>query len=107
MYASDSQAGYNPSVEGRERFFTDKKSLYRFGGLSLSGDLERSLGDASALGRKYRWLEAADAYERALRSVEEGDFFKRGEGGHAVRARINHIFTLVSDLAQYFEFKQI
>ncbi|UCH57995.1 MAG: hypothetical protein JSV18_03595, partial [Candidatus Bathyarchaeota archaeon] len=52
----------------------------------MSGDFEGLLGDAAALGREYRWIEAADAYELALRLVETGDFFSRGE----VQEKIGH-----------------
>ena len=45
----------------------------------MSGDFKSMLGDAAALGREYRWLEAADKYEHVLQLVGEGDFFRRGD----------------------------
>ncbi len=47
--------------------------------LSRGEDLGEVIGDAAALGREYRWLEAADVYGRALGAVEEDDVLKRGE----------------------------
>ena len=54
--------------------------------LSRGDDVGEVIGDAAALGREYRWLEAADVYRHALGAVEEDDFLKRGE----VHERIGH-----------------
>ncbi len=54
--------------------------------MSLSGDFEGLLDDAAAMGREYRWSEAADVYESALRLVDEGDFLRRGQ----VQEKIGH-----------------
>ena len=41
--------------------------------------VEGILGEATGLERKYEWLEASGLYEKALRLVDEGDYFRRGE----------------------------
>ena len=41
--------------------------------------IEKILGDAASLGKKYEWLGAADLYGQALNAVDEEDFFRKGE----------------------------
>ena len=47
--------------------------------MSPRGSFEEFQGETAALEKNYEWLEAADTYEHALRLVETGDFFRRGE----------------------------
>ncbi|MCW4027430.1 MAG: hypothetical protein NWE76_08115, partial [Candidatus Bathyarchaeota archaeon] len=48
-------------------------------GLSPRGSFEEFQGEVAALEKKYEWLEAADVYDRALGTVDEGDHFRKSE----------------------------
>jgi tetratricopeptide (TPR) repeat protein len=50
----------------------------------LSDDFDGLFGEAAALEREYKWLEAADVHGRALAAVEEEDLLKRGEAQERV-----------------------
>ncbi|MFB0523354.1 MAG: hypothetical protein ACETV1_06305, partial [Candidatus Bathyarchaeia archaeon] len=47
--------------------------------MSPRGSFEEFQGEAAALEKKYEWLGAADVYDRALGTVDEGDFFIGGK----------------------------
>jgi hypothetical protein len=50
----------------------------------LGVDFDGLFGEAAALEGEYKWLEAADFHGRALATVEEDDFLKRGEAQERV-----------------------
>lgn len=50
----------------------------------MSDDFDGLFGEAAALEREYKWLEAADVHGRALAAVEEEDLLKRGEAQERV-----------------------
>ncbi|UCH57285.1 MAG: hypothetical protein JSV18_08140, partial [Candidatus Bathyarchaeota archaeon] len=45
----------------------------------MSVNPEELLSEAAGLEKKYEWLEASGLYEQALMSVDEEDYFRRGE----------------------------
>ncbi len=47
--------------------------------MSPRGSFDEFQGKATALEKKYEWLEAADVYDLALGTVDEGDFFIGGK----------------------------